>query len=234
MRNYLTYDNKDIRDFGVYISGKGTFNSPSRDVEYIQIPGRNGDLTIDNGRFNNVELEYEAFIVRNFKTNFGGLRSFLFAKNGYKRLEDSFHPEEFRMASVSERIEPDMTKLLREGKFEILFNCKPQRFLKIGEHAVKFLSNGVIGNDTLYDSKPLLRVYGAGTIVINNQIIRVTRAPGSGYTDIDCEIMDAYCGTETRNAYVSFESDSVVLKPGDNSILLTGVTADITPRWWVI
>ena len=53
MINYFTFDGKTSTDFGMYISGSGTYNAPERDVTTYNIPGRNGDLIVDNGRFLN-------------------------------------------------------------------------------------------------------------------------------------------------------------------------------------
>ena len=44
MRNYFTLDGVDSRDFGVYISGQGTFNASGRGYNIIPVPGRNGEL----------------------------------------------------------------------------------------------------------------------------------------------------------------------------------------------
>jgi phage-related protein len=46
MRNYFVFDYNDSRDFGVYISGQGTFNAPGREYENIAVPGRDGDLLV--------------------------------------------------------------------------------------------------------------------------------------------------------------------------------------------
>ena len=98
MRKTITFNNKSLADYGVYISGKGVFNAPERDTESIKIPGRNGELTIDNGRYNNLALTYPAFIIRDLKTNIQGLRNHLLSQRGYVRLEDDYYPEEYRLA----------------------------------------------------------------------------------------------------------------------------------------
>ena len=46
--NYITYSGKSSADYGVWVSGGGTFDAPSRDVQTVSVPGRNGDLTFDN------------------------------------------------------------------------------------------------------------------------------------------------------------------------------------------
>ena len=61
---YLTFNGKNSAEFGVWISGGGTYNAPARDVEMVSVPGRNGDISYDNGRFQNVAVTYPAFISR--------------------------------------------------------------------------------------------------------------------------------------------------------------------------
>lgn len=230
----VTFDGKPLSEFGVYSSGKGTYATPSRSVEYVQVPGRNGNLIIDNGRFENIVVPYDSFIVEHLRERFAGLRAFLLSRRGYKRLEDSFQPEEFRLASFSDSINPELTQLNREGTFALNFNCKPQRFLKIGEQEKEFTDDGTIYNPTLFDAKPLLRVYGTGSVSLNGSAVRITDA--NEYTDIDCDTMNAYKGTENRNQYVEFVNDAITLGEGENTILLNeDVTrVVITPRWWTI
>ena len=43
----LVFDGVDSRDYGIYITGDAVFNSPERDVEMIEIPGRNGAYALD-------------------------------------------------------------------------------------------------------------------------------------------------------------------------------------------
>lgn len=98
MIHYLTFAGKSSRDFGVFISGAKTFGSGTRDFEQISIPGRNGDLLFDNGRFKNVKVSYEAYIVRDFNTNYNAFNSWLMSQKGYARLEDTYQPDFYRLA----------------------------------------------------------------------------------------------------------------------------------------
>ena len=66
-RGYLTFNNKDLRDFGVYISGSGVFNAPERVYDAIEIPGRNGVLLGTERRMSNIDVTYPAYIYANFK-----------------------------------------------------------------------------------------------------------------------------------------------------------------------
>lgn len=234
MKNYITFAGMDSTEFNIGISGSGTFDSPERDVEQVSIPGRNGDLLIDNKRFKNVTVTYPAFIASKFKGNFDGFRAFMLSKRGYQRLEDTYHPDEFRMAEYRGPIKPDVKVLNIAGEFNVEFNCKPQRWLKVGEIAIDLTASGVINNPTLYEAKPLIRAYGTGTIAIGDNSITVTTA--SVYTDIDCEIMEAYKDGTDCNSNITLGSDEFPsLEPGDNTITISGFSnVSIIPRWWTI
>ena len=104
----LTFGGRDLENScNMYILGCGTFGSPSRDVEQIHIPGRNGDILIDNGGWNNIEVTYpNCAILENFNENVQKLRGYLYSNPGYQKLVDPYHPDEFRMAEFRGPFEP--------------------------------------------------------------------------------------------------------------------------------
>lgn len=232
-RQYITYNGTDLRDYGVYISGTYVFNAPARSYEPIAIPGRNGSILGSEKRLDDIELRYPAFIYNNFDSNVASLRAFLLSSIGYKRLVDTYHPNEFRLGYFPGAFEATPTSKLDAGQFDLTFICKPQRYLISGETTTMFSASGTLTNPTLFEAKPLLRVYGTGSITVNGVTITISEA--DTYTDIDCEIMEAYKGSANKNYAVSLNSVYFpVLSPGSNTITLDGVTADITPRWWTL
>lgn len=102
-----------------------------------------------------------------------------------------------------------------------------------GEVEVKVASPVDLTNPTNFPAKPLIRVYGNGSVRVGNTIATVQNN-ADGYVDIDCESMNCYDPTGGRNADVSFSgNDFPELASGDNGILLTGPSkVEITPRWW--
>lgn len=132
----IVYNGKDLSDFGMACVGQGAFSAPARDIEQVHIPGRNGDLLFDNGGFMNVNLTYpKCSIVENFPENSAALRNFLLSAPGYHRLEDSYNPDEYRMAEFRGPFDAEghTGRGNRSGVFDLTFNCQPQRFLKSGE-----------------------------------------------------------------------------------------------------
>lgn len=133
MRNYFILNGVDSRDFGVYISGQGTFDAPQKSYTFYNVPGRDGALLSSDNRLENATLTYEAFIYKDFNENVANFRTFLLSLNGYAKLTDSYHPDEFRYAVYTGPFEPKVQSKNDAGSFKITFSCKPQRYLLSGE-----------------------------------------------------------------------------------------------------
>lgn len=235
MKEFFTYNGISSADFGCYVASSNQFDAPARDVESIEIPGRNGALTIDNGRYLNQTLTYSMYVRNDIRTKIMGFRNALAKNRGYQRLEDSYNPTEFYLARYIDGFEVKQSDRYGAG-FSVTFDRKPQRFLKSGDltfgvDAYSFTADGSILNETDQIAKPLLRVYGTGTFTINGSSMTISSA--NSYTDIDCELMDAYKGTTNCNGNIS--GSFPTLSPGDNTIDLpaSGISKiEIIPRWW--
>lgn len=234
MINFFTFDGKKSRDYGVYISGPQVYNAPERDQTDYEIPGRNGKLTVDNGRYKNQTWKYPAFIIHDFDSNVEGLRNYLLSKRGYQRFEDTYHPQEYRLAKYVGPFETEPEDAHYAAKFDLLFDFYPQRFLKSGEQSFEITGASSIYNPYSETAKPLIRAYGTGTFSIGGVSVQITAA--DTYTDIDCDLQEAYKDTlaTNRNAYVK-ATTYPELKPGTNAATLSGITKlVITPRWWIL
>lgn len=227
--NMFTFGGKSTFDFGIILSGYDTYITPNRDVTMLAIAGRNGDLTLDNGRFENVDLKYKCLAYKNKLKGYNAFRAFMASCRGYNRLEDTFHPDEYRLAVFKSAIEPKVKGNYEAAFFELEFNAKPQRFLKAGEEKITLNNGGVIYNDTLFNAKPLIRAYSTGTIIINNRSMTISSV--NEYIDIDCDIMNAYKGNINCNSFITGEFP--ILETGINTITFNG-TIDIIPRWYTL
>lgn len=230
MRDVLTYAGKSFSDFFTVFDGSKAFGSPEKDYDVVSIVGRSGDLSYYNGRFKDITLPFPCFIRYNFLENFRNLTEYLNTIEGYQRLETSKEPNHFRKALFQGIVDPQTTAFNHGGFFTVNMLAHPQRFLKSGEIPV---SASELWNPTYFDSHPLIRCYGNGSLTINSQTITVASNPYD-YVDIDCDIMDAFCGANNANSYVSFNTDSVVLKSGTNGITHNMTNVLITPRWYEI
>lgn len=206
MGNHFIYGNVNSADYGVWISGSGTFNKPARRIERFTIPGRNGDLTIDEGKYDNVTVTYEAFISRGFEHRFHDFMAAMMAQTGYQRLQDDYDSEHFRMGIFANELEPTVGTLNRWGKFTLEFDCMPQRFLISGDDWIDLGTGKTLNNPTKYMAIPIVRLTGGpGMFGIHGEDyppgetfwwdITVTN-PTSGslpeYIDIDSDAEECY------------------------------------------
>lgn len=164
----FTFGDVSSKDYGVYITQEAAYNAPDRDVEVVEIAGRNGAYILDKGRFKNITVSYKCGIAldseHTFESAIRTFRNALSSKAGkYVRLEDEYNPNEYRQAAFLGGIEVDMADR-RAGEFTVSFDAMPQRFLKSGETAVSVASGGTITNPTLFESHPLLHLWGYGTV----------------------------------------------------------------------
>lgn len=135
---YFVYNGKNSLDFGIHVYDPQILNTPQKRREIIEVPGRNGDIIIEDGSYENVTVTFKnCFIINDFAENFKAFKDFMCSQKGYKRLEISWLPDEYRMAMFEGNVTPVIKDFDGFGKFDVTFNCKPQRFLKSGEIPVE-------------------------------------------------------------------------------------------------
>lgn len=236
----IQFGSVDSQNFNVWVTDIRVADSPKRDVSFLSIPGRNGDLIVDNNRWSNVDITYSFAIPTAFADRFDDFKMALLSANRYQRLEDSFYPDVFRMAIVKDPIQPKVMRNNRTGIFDVTFTSKPQRFLKSGEFTVPLKADGVIFNPTLFPALPLIHVHGAGDGALRIGDIEVQINAMADDIYLDCELMDAYHLTdagalESRNGII-YAPEFPVLLPGENIVDRSGgvTVIEIIPRWWTL
>ena len=234
--SHFTFNGKSSGDFGLLVSNVSAFGAPARVVEKVQIPYRNGDLLIDTGAYQNYIVTYEVAIIQNTDINMRNIADWLLNTNGYCELSDDYTPDFYRLGAYYNQIDYTMTMLNRYGSATISFDCKPQRYLNNGKSQRRWANGDTLNNPTNFDAKPLLRIYGNGTVTINGSTtITTTNNSGSNYIDIDSERMQIYRGDANMSANVAM-TDFPSLIPDDNTIEIssTSVAVYVTPRWWML
>lgn len=166
--NTFTFGGISSSTYNVVVEGSGDYSAPSRAVEVIEIPGRNGAFHLDKGYYENITIEYNCLLKdttqANFETAVASFRNAIVSKVGYQRLTDTYHPNEYRMAAYVGGFDETPTFHGKGAIFKVKFDCKPQRFLTSGETSSSVANNGTLSNPTLFPSRPLLEVKGKGTI----------------------------------------------------------------------
>lgn len=240
--NYFTFGNIKSNDYKTYISGDKVYNFPEEEYDMITVPGRSGNLAIRKNRYENIEVTYPAMIFADtdddFDEHLTALIDGLKAQHGYQRLGTTYRPDEYRLGVFRSNVDVVPDDAGRVGEFDIVFDCKPQRFLTSGETAVTFTANGSITNPTQFEAKPLIKVTGYGTLGVGDRSVIITGTAGQ-VIYIDCEIMEAWQMSGTaiipRNDYVQYVGNQFpVLASGVNGISMSGniTKVEVTPRWW--
>ena len=248
MRNYFEFGLIDSRDYGVYISGTGAYDAPRRSYTEVVVPGRNGTLLIDNENWENINVTYPAFITggRDFSERLEAFRSALLSQIGYQELWDSYqeHEPQHRVGCFMNEIRVNPSAFLTAGKFDIVFNCKPQRFLESGNDTVTITEYGTsIPCPTPFQCKPLLTVTGYGDLEIARGADSETLTIANIYPTIiiDCETCEAYLadGTNANDAVTVPTNGKFPFMQGGNlpnTFLFDDTITEIqvVPRWFVL
>lgn len=235
MVRHIIFGGVDSRDYGAIIDGGESYAGAERDYESVPIPGRSGELTVDNGRYKNVPIPYTMMFPHAWELE--AYRERMLSLTGYRRLEDSERADEYRMARLQGGFAPTVSGVHnRHGEVTVTFDCMPQRFLKDGE-CPRMLGTGEekrLFNPTPMAAKPMVRVYGAGVLTVAGTAITI-KAHGQEFMDIDCDRQECYCGAENLNEYlIRPQGDFPGLGPGWSTIALgPGLRkAILYPRWW--
>ena len=232
--NAFCYDGIWSREHGLYITGQGQYDAPERDIEEVTVPGRDGNLFIDNGRFNSLDVTYSAFLRGHLPEKTRLIRAWLFGGKGYRQLYDTYDRQYFRRAAFKGPMNIEST-LNRYGQCDVVFRCHPFRFLWDGQETTEFVKSGEIFNPEGLESRPYIKIYGSGsgTLYIGGQT-GVCKAIDE-YVELDSETQNAFKGGLNKNSTVSMEGFPI-LQPGDNAVSWTGGIAkiEIIPRWCCI
>lgn len=231
----IIFNNKSSADCRIQVAHPPGYAYPERDYTITHIPGRNGDIIQDNGCYKNVERTYEVSfdaLNEDFATYANAVSAWLHSATGYARLEDSYEPNYYRMATYQEsNIFENLYN--QAGTATIVFECKPQRFLKTGDNTITIQNSLTIMNPTGFEAYPLFKVTGtSGVLTVNGNSI--TFSSIDDFVMLDCELQDAYKENINKNSTISGTFPG--LKPGSNTISWTGGITSVTmkPRWWTI
>lgn len=261
MLHNFNWNNKNSLEFGVVIKSATPYNAPEHDTENVEIPGRNGDLLKDNGRYKNIEISYECAVIP--KTDFADynsqmqvIKNWLYSGgiNRYIKLVDSYNPNLYRQAILSGGIDVKHENIY---EFTIAFDCQPQLYYTDGDSwldfSVKTLS---LINPSKCVALPKIVISGnastttlSDTITIDNTVYRFNNWTGINSNNsknylndiiLDAEIMDCYLSDGTPcNRYLQSNGTTpnrfIELGEGKHTVSHTGnCTVKIQPRWWTI
>lgn len=247
---FIEFNGGNSLDFNIGITSHyGILGAPEPDVTVQSVPGKSGDLIIDNKRYKNVTIKFEAYIVPEspqFETKCDGdlnelcygIRDWLlYGGVGYKILRSSKQPGYFRYARLSNKLDIEDI-LFQVGKVTLTFDCKPFMYSDAGmsEIEIEKDSSCELFNIENEEAMPKIIVKGNGnvTFALNDKEYNV-----SGVQDIltiDSEMGTCYSATKIEEG--KFESPDFTypkLQVGSNVFSCTadeGIEkVSIVPNW---
>lgn len=239
--NYFEYKGIRSSDMGIRIESKNVFSGPEYEVDFLSIPGRDGDLISGNGRFPNVQVTYSVFVpaktISELSAKITAIKAWLYSGlNSYHTLSDTYDTAFTRRAVFAGKldIEDEMNRI---GVFTVSFSCKPYRYDDAGTFSTTLSASGdVLINPYPFISRPLIRIEGNGKGVLTiqseggNATWNFTGI--DGYVEADSEQMNFYKDAEPKNDTVSGDGFPL-LYPGENTISYSGGITAVTviPRW---
>ena len=136
-KGVLTYKGKTSDYFGMRMLGSFDFNQPEYDYEAVEVPGRDGVLLINNGRYKSVKREYE-FRISLVKARWPTIEKQLTDISGWLNSVQGFQPLTFDG-------EPDyvyQAAITESQQFTRLTPTLASGSVTLELHPIKYLTSG--------------------------------------------------------------------------------------------
>ena len=239
IKSGFRFGNKGTWDFDMKVEKLPALRGGARKRTSTDVAGRNGTLHVTQNAFSNYIQPYDCYFHSAVPApeQAHAIRSWLMCTGAYCRLEDTYDPKYYRLATFAGPL--DIENVWNKyGRCTVNFDCDPRYFLKSGEAALTFTEAGQLMNPTAFTALPLITVYGtdAGTVTVGTATVDIRTI-----TDpiiLDCELQHAYSqpgegAPESKNGSIK-AIPFPTLAPGSNPIAFSGgiTKIEIIPRWW--
>lgn len=242
----FTFNGVNCESLGMVVERYPFRPFPTRKQTIYSVPGRSGDLIIDEDAYENTTQEYEVYVGHDSETmqeKLTAIAAWLLTPSGYCVLTDTYDPAVKRYARFIGGVN-FMNSLNKFGKATATFSCKPQRYP----------ATDVVYSGTLSDispvtitlptsgrlpSYPLLEITGAGA----NTSFRITTGaltiavPARSYSIakiiVDWELNAIYDASDnTVPHYTSVSGTWTKMGDGDSITITEETNPDISYRFY--
>ena len=221
---WFSFKGKDSRDFGILISAAPEKMRAERRVEQVTIPGRNGELTVDEGTYAPYVISVEC--GTRGSENLDEILAWL---DGAGELILCTEPDKVFRASIYNKISvADMIYLY--NSFLLQFRVQPFKYsVNAAGDALELTT--IRNSGTVY-SEPLITVYGSGDVTLNINGNSYPLRNVDGNITIDSEMMEVFKGNANQNSKYG-GAEFPRFEVGKNEISWTGNVSKIKlqPRW---
>ena len=217
----LIIDDISSEDYGLCLMERPIIPTPIRDVEQINVRGRNGSLTRKYG-YLDIDIPVRLNLMTDaLKGDVRALKPWLLNGTKFQLSDDSVY------YVINNVVMGDVENEIAEyGLFDITFNCKPFAYEDISPFTLT--ASGTVYNPGTEKALPYIKVTGSGAITldINGRDLSMTL---TDYVVIDSELGYAYRGTAGADNLINGELP--YLEPGSNVISWTGTVTSVEVKY---
>lgn len=249
LKPFFCFGSRSSKELGLSIESKQIYTGGTAEIDELLLPGRDGSYLDHKNRRNNTEVVYETYLKAERPEELLRMTTevnrWLLSQPGqYRRLEDTYDPDHYRKAAITESLEIEqVTK--RFARQSVVFTCLPYRYRKSGEHPISFDKTIVLQNDTGFPALPALEIevtasqYSFVTVRIDYDLAdgaspyaQTWETKTGGTLLLDSEAQEARL---TSGAVLYLQAERFpTLRPGENTITVSGsgiTGCQITPHW---
>ena len=168
-KNDIYFGGKWLSEFGGFITDAPKFEVAERDCEVIEIPGRSGDIILDNHRYKNVPFErnvaFRKMLGQTQREQIDCVIDWLaYLQSDYYEFRDTFHPGLVTKAKLT-NLGALLRESLRLSSLPLQFSRVPYWYDDSGqiEQVVDLSGGGTITatfeNPNKLTAKPIYRLY---------------------------------------------------------------------------
>lgn len=223
--NYFVFNGKSSLDFDIAIHDEDMtpVQAPERDIELVEVPGRDGYVTINHNRKMPIFKPIRAILYNpEYKEQ---VRQWL---KGNGELILSNDDGVFYKCLIREEINFHL-HFTGGWEFEVIFDCQPRAYLFNGLNIINITSKNTKLFNNYEASYPFIRVFGngSGELIVNNWKMILENMEHT--VNIDSELGEVWQG---NNALV-VKGYPPSLKKGENNISWNGSISkvEVIPRW---
>lgn len=235
----IVYRGKNAKTaYNLEILSDLSFENAARDVEIVEIPGRDSDIVLDNGRFKPVTADISFVMWRKssfttFESQMNAVKNWLSAAFGYSNMTWYPEPNYIYRARVdgSIKIKPvDKTKAIVDVKFIL----SPSKYLVDGAASQALSNGGTLNNLGLVNSQPSITLTGTGnvTLTVNDKNYVFKNITGGLIIDSENKVATNLSKSQAQWDKV-YTWPLPMLKTGSNVISWdnSAFTVTIVPNW---
>ena len=223
MYPYFIWKNISSLDKNIMVNKLPNFERPPANIEKIVISGRDGFLTQDDGTYQGTVKTCECSLDN------GNIEDICSWLTGCGDVTFSNEPDKIYKAVIINKI-PFSKIIPTFHSFIIQWDCQPQKY-SISNDIITLTTVGTITNPATAIAKPIIKVYGTGTINLTINSTAITLTNVVDYVTIDSELQDAYHDTQLFNN--DMVGEFPILQVGTNTINWSGavIKIEIQGNW---